>query len=245
MTGIIKPVRLVIFDLGSTLIYENEAWDGYFPRADQALWNALQRAGVTIPISEVFAPHQGIFDLYYDLHRNDLNEPSTIAVLGDLLRKKGFDLPRETLRSALREMFAVTQQNWLPEADAIETLTLLRAAGIHRALISNASDDDNTQALIDKGGFRPYLELIVSSASFGKRKPDPSIFSSVLDHFKVPPEQAVMVGDDYEADVQGAHNTGMQSIWITRRAFSSAPENAAYKPTAVVGALSEIPGLVS
>src|SRR5258708_11687266 len=83
--------------------------------------------------------------------------------------------------------------------------------------ISNAADDENTQTLIDKGGFRPYLEFIVSSAAFGKRKPDPGIFRVALDHFKLPAAEAVMVGDTLDADIAGARGVGMNSIWITRR----------------------------
>ena len=65
---------------------------------------------------------------------------------------------------------------------------LLKSRGYRIGLISNAADDDNTQALVDKGMFRPYLEYIVSSAAFGMRKPHPDIFRSALKHLGVSPE---------------------------------------------------------
>jgi HAD superfamily hydrolase (TIGR01662 family) len=240
-----KPIRLVIFDLGSTLIYEKDNWDPFFPRADEALWEELRGAGVTIEPAELYNGLTSLFSVYYEQHRGDLNEPTTIGVLDKLLQDRGLRLQRESLRSAVGAMFAVTQENWLPEQDAISTLASLRQNGFRIGLISNASDDDNTQALIDKGRLRPYLEHIVSSAAFGKRKPHPDIFASVLQHFEIPAAQAVMVGDDYEADILGANGVGMQSIWITRRAYDKTPDMSRGAPTAVVSSLSEIPNLLT
>jgi len=240
-----KPVKLVVFDLGSTLMYEKDPWDSYFPRADDALWQVLRRAGVTIERGQLYNDQPSLFSIYGQRRGDDLSEPTTAGVLDELLQDQGYHLPKDRLREAVAAMFAVTQENWLPEEDALPTLERLRQDGLHLCLISNASDDDNTQALIDKGGFRPYLEYIVASATFGKRKPHPDIFRSVLDHFTVPAEQAVMVGDDYDADINGANGVGMQSIWITRRAYNRSPDKARGVPTATVSTLAEIPPLLS
>jgi HAD superfamily hydrolase (TIGR01662 family) len=149
------------------------------------------------------------------------------------------------LRAGVQAMYAVTQSNWLPEPDALPTLQLLKDRGYRIGLISNAADDDNTQALIDKGMFRPYLEYIISSAAFGMRKPHPDIFRSALQHFGVPPDEALMVGDNFEADIVGAHDVGMKSIWITRRVQDTRHEASGPEPGAVVSALSEIPALLA
>ncbi|HEY9151296.1 MAG TPA: HAD family hydrolase, partial [Anaerolineales bacterium] len=116
--------------------------------------------------------------------------------------------------------------------------------GFRLGLISNAADDENTQTLIDKGGFRPYLEFIVSSAAFGKRKPHPAIFQAALDYFHVNANQAVMVGDLVTTDILGARQIGMKSIWITRRVVETA-NRLNIKPDAVVSSLHEIPPLLS
>ena len=238
------PIRVVIFDLGSTLIYEGGPWDDLFIQADRALWKVLHNAGVLLQPADLYGNAPTLFSLYYDHHRNDLLEPTTLAVLDALLQRRGFYLPKETLRVALRAMFTVTQTNWLAEADAIPTLDRLKSAGLRLGLISNASDDDNTQALIDKGGLRVYFEYVMSSARFGRRKPDPAIFRAALAHFGVLPEAAAMVGDNYEADIAGAQAVGMQGIWITRRASSPLPVPSQIKPDAVIATLQEIPALL-
>ena len=239
------PVRAVIFDLGSTLIYEKDAWEAYFPRADAELWRALHEAGVSLQPHDLYGNASTLFELYYTRHRNDLNEPTMVRVLAELLHERGFSLPGDTLREAMRAMFAVTQSNWFPEEESLPTLRQLRERGLEVGLISNASDDDNTQALVDKGGFRPYLEFILSSATIGKRKPHPEIFKEALNRLKVPPRQAIMVGDDYEADIVGANRAGIQSIWITRRVRGTGLENAGKEASAVVSSLAEIPPLLT
>jgi HAD superfamily hydrolase (TIGR01509 family) len=148
------------------------------------------------------------------------------------------------LRAAMRAMYAVTQSNWHPEEDAIPTLRTLREGGFHTGLVSNAADDENTQVLIDKGGFRPYLEYVLSSAAFGRRKPHPGIFRAALDHFQVAAARAVMIGDSYEADVSGGHGAGLNTIWITRRA-RELPPTEPVAADAIVSTLREIPELVS
>ena len=240
------PVRLVLFDLGGTLIYERGPWDGLFTRADVALWQVLRQQGVMLRAPEVYGRATTLFELYNERHRTEQNqrgEPTTAAVLDELLREKGFQLPKEQLREAMRAMYAVTQTNWEAEQDAVPTLQELKRRGYRIGIISNAADDDNTQTLIDKARLRPYLEYIVSSAAFGKRKPDPSIFLSALDHFGIPAQEADMVGDSFGADNVGAHRSGMQGIWITRRTHE-AQEAGEAPAEAVVGTLAEIPGVL-
>ncbi len=215
-----------------------------YARADSALWGVLHQAGVALRSRELYGADTNLIELYYAQHRGDSNEPTTFTVLDEMLKRRGYSLPGHTLHEALRAMYAVTQTNWDVEEDAVSTLKLLQSHGYHIAAVSNAADLENTQTLIDKGGVRPYLEYIVSSAGFGKRKPHPSIFLAALQHFGLPPSQAIMTGDDYEADIAGACGIGMRAIWITRRVSKPGTIRPEAQPIAVVSKLSEIPALL-
>lgn len=140
-------------------------------------------------------------------------------------------------------MYAVTQTNWFIEDDAIPTLQVLSKSNHRMGIISNGSDDLNTYELLEKAKLRSYFEFILSSAAFGKRKPYPVIFQAALDHFQIPPEQTVMVGDNYEADILGARQLGMNTIWITRR-ISLPSNDPRIQEETVVSKLSEIPALL-
>lgn len=238
-----SPIYVTLFDLGGTLIYDKEPWEPFFDRADAALWVVLHNAGVQLNPSELYGDSETLFHYYYSRHRGATNEPTTFTILDELLREHGTILPEKTLRAAMRAMYGVTQANWFAEADAIPTLKALKADRMGIGLISNAADDENTQVLIDKGGFRSYLDFIISSAKFGKRKPDTGIFMAALEHFQIAPEQAVMIGDTYEADIIGADQTGMHTIWITRRVRETLVDPQP-PPDAVVSTLAEIPSLL-
>jgi putative hydrolase of the HAD superfamily len=47
-------------------------------------------------------------------------------------------------------------------------------------------------------------------------KPDPKVFLTVINDFKIKPEECVMVGDDVRRDLVSAKNLGMKTILIDR-----------------------------
>lgn len=239
-----KPIHAVLFDLGNTLIYDKEPWENLYLRADEVLWRSLRDFNVKSSPRELYGAHKTLFHLYYKLREKDIDEPGIGVVLEELLDKNNIRLPKEELRSALRAMYAITQANWFVEDDAVSTLQTLKERGFRLGIVSNGADDQNTYTLIDKANIRPYFEYIISSAAFGKRKPHPSIFQDALKHFQVLPGRAVMVGDTFEADILGARQVGMNSIWVTRRVQKTVTRHEV-RPDAVVSTLGEIPALLS
>jgi putative hydrolase of the HAD superfamily len=112
-------------------------------------------------------------------------------------------------------------------------------------MISNTSDDKNVQQLVDRWELRSFFETIVTSAGCGFRKPDERIFRIAMDHFGVSPEQVAMVGDSLEADILGANQMGIYSIWITRRIDLPGEGKLSIQPQAVIPTLELLPGLLA
>jgi FMN phosphatase YigB (HAD superfamily) len=54
-----------------------------------------------------------------------------------------------------------------------------------------------------------------------------------------------MVGDTLGADILGAKNAGVYSVWITRRAPSNQPHQELIIPDATIDSLSALPGLLN
>lgn len=237
---------VVLFDLGDTLIYFNGDWSQVFAEARQAMLQSLQSNGLELG-QEFLDDFYARMLEYYRQRETEFIEYTTHYVLRSTLDDWGYaGLPDEILRQALQGFHAITQASWLLEQDAIPTLQALRAMGYRLAMISNAADDANTQVLVDKLGARPYLEFILSSAAQGVRKPNPVIFFAALQRLGVPAHRAVMVGDTLGADILGARNAGIFSIWITRRADKPANRDHAdtVHPDAQVSTLSELPPLM-
>jgi HAD superfamily phosphatase (TIGR01668 family) len=206
----------------------------------------LGHSGIKIDSTSFYAEFGGFIQSYYIKPVKDNIEPTAFTTLRDILVSKGYQsVPDSILSAALDAMYAITQQNWYREEDAISTLEYLKSLGYHLGIISNTSDDKNVQRIVDRQGLRTYFESVVTSASLGIRKPDARIFQAALDHFQVPPEAAAMVGDTLQADMLGANQMGIYSIWITRRIQMPEDGELAIQPQAVVTALSQIPGLLN
>jgi HAD superfamily hydrolase (TIGR01549 family) len=248
------PSRLsvIFFDFGSTLIYSKDPWRPIYESADQAMLESLRLAGIEFDRSAFSGAFDTFLTTYYAERGAGVIERTTGSLLFELLQQQGFEnVPASVVRNALDALYGVTQKNWYLEDDAIPTLTALLDSGYRLGMISNTSDDENVLQLLDCWDLRPYFELILTSAGCGIRKPDERIFQLGLNHFRVHPEQAAMVGDTLQADVLGAKEAGLFSIWITRRIEASdldlakTPQPAPVHPDAIVDRLTAIPPLLA
>lgn len=240
-------VNTVLFDLGDTLLYFDGDGAQVMEEAHRELFSSLREAGLDIS-QEFMDDFYDRMQAYYQERETEFIEHTVTYILRGVLEAHGLPpLTPAQVERALADMHRISQAHWLPEEDALPTLQRLQEMGYNLGLISNGADDPNTQLLIDKGGFRPYFKVIISSATAGVRKPNPSIFYSALDALKIAPNQAVMVGDTLGADILGAHNAGMLAIWITRRADK--PANRAHAdtihPDATIFSLAELPQVLA
>ena len=241
-----SKIKVILFDLGSTLVYSKDPWPPFYEQADRALVEVLTHAGIEVDPVVFYTETGGFIRSYYERSNEANIELTTFAVLRDLLPRKGFQsVPDPVLRASLEALYAVTQQNWYLEEDAISTLKTLKSRGYRLGLISNTSDDNNVQGIVNRWGIRPFFETIVTSAALGIRKPDMRIFQVALDHFQVQPEAAVMIGDSLDADILGANQAGIYSIWITHPFLAPEDGELAIQPQAVITALHQIPDLLA
>ncbi len=237
-------IKVVFFDLGSTLVYSKHPWPPIYAQADQALLGSLERAGITLDPTSLSTEPGSFIESYYRNRSADNIEKTMYGYLGENLSRNGYNAVQESIkREALRAMYAVTQQNWYLEEDAIPTLQSLLSSGYRLGVISNTSDDRNVHEIITRCGLDPFFEIVVTSAAQGIRKPDERIFQYALDQLGVLPPAAVMVGDLPGVDVLGAKNIGIFSIWISRRSAVTLPDPVV--PDAIVKNLGEIPSIIT
>jgi len=80
-------------------------------------------------------------------------------------------------------------------------------------IITNGFEEAQERKM-HNANIREYFETITNSEMVGVKKPNPKIFNFALDSAKASPEQSVMIGDSLEADIEGAHNIGMETIYF-------------------------------
>jgi HAD superfamily hydrolase (TIGR01509 family) len=81
------------------------------------------------------------------------------------------------------------------------------------AVVSNNLLEEQQDKLRTCGLDRLVDALIVSEEA-GVSKPDPAIFRLALDRLNASPAEAVMVGDSWTADIEGARAAGIRAIWF-------------------------------
>jgi len=105
--------------------------------------------------------------------------------------------------------------------DALPVLAELREHGLRIGLVSNGSRD-----LLEFVRHHALdVDVAIGSRAFGRTKPHPSIFREALAALDTAPEDAAMVGDSYEDDIEGARALGMQAFLLDREErFPDAPD---------------------
>jgi HAD superfamily hydrolase (TIGR01549 family) len=238
-------LRAVIFDLGGTLMYERAPAHAVNARADEALTRHLLEHGMELNLSTFPVEFRRRLDQYFKKRESDLLETTYTFVLRDVLADKGYRaLSDDLIREALDRLFAITQTNWILEEEALATLQKLEDNGYRMGLISNAGDDRDVQQLTEKFGIRKYFDFVLTSAACGYRKPHRRIFELALANWYFLATEAVMVGDNLDADIAGAKDAGLYAIWLRRHADSAAQDQVRVQPDAVAPSLAEVPAIL-
>lgn len=98
--------------------------------------------------------------------------------------------------------------------EALAVLAELRSRGIALAICSNW-DWDLAEA-VDAAGLTDTVDVMVSSAWVGARKPHRRMYQAVLDHVGVAPADALFVGDTWTCDVEGPRAAGLRAVYLRR-----------------------------
>src|SRR5512138_1274058 len=235
-------LRAVIFDLGGTLMYERASWHDITAKGDEALTRYLMNQGLELNLSTFPIEFRRRLGEYFSQREKDLLETSYTFVLLELLKDKGYtNLPDEIVRKALDSLFSLTQTNWVLEEDALQTLKKLEKDGYRMGLISNAGDDQDVHQLVRRFGIASFFDFILTSAACSYRKPHRRIFELALSNWYFLPSEAVMVGDNLDADIRGAQSVGLYAVWISRRAGQRTEEQLSIQPEASISTLYELP----
>jgi HAD superfamily hydrolase (TIGR01549 family) len=114
------------------------------------------------------------------------------------------------------------------------------------AIATNQTLDAQIRKLKNLDPEGELIDAFVTSEEVGTEKPAPDIFKEVLHRLHVRPQNALMIGDSFEADIQGALDFGMPSIHIDLGHTSSSPVLVQDHPLCIrVGQLQDIAALLT
>ena len=88
---------------------------------------------------------------------------------------------------------------------------------------------------LENTGIGNYFDAVITSEDAGYQKPNVRIFQYALSIAKVPVKKCIMIGDDWDADICGAKNAGINQIF-----FNPYKKIHKGKPTYEISSLDEI-----
>lgn len=228
-----STISAVIFDLGGTLIYPAAGDEEGIRRL--AHWLAEQ--DWPGDVADAIREARGwVLSMTAQTGRQYTMQEGVRRAL----ERTGGNRPDPAIIEAAEHVFFEPElASYRPFPDAVRLLHTLKRAGISIGCISNATSHWLIEQIVDLMGFRPFIDPVVSSAGFGRTKPDPAIFRSVLSTWGVPPQQAVMVGDTLAADIAGGQSAGMRTLYVTMRPNADNVNHRHIKPDAEAASLAE------
>jgi len=226
--------RAVLFDVDFTLIYpgptfRGEGYQAFCARHGMGVDPSMFEEGVARAAPLLESP-----DDVYDPEIFIAYTSRIIEVMGGAGERVD-----ECSREIYREWAAC--QHFELYDDVPEVLRQLSDSGLRIGLISN------THRCL--ASFQSHFELnglisaTVSSSDHGLMKPHPSIFSAALQLLDVTAPEAVMVGDSFTHDVEGALGVGMGAV-LLNRGDAAAPKVLGDHRVPVIRSLRELPALL-
>jgi putative hydrolase of the HAD superfamily len=120
----------------------------------------------------------------------------------------------------------------------VETLTTLRNRGIKLGLITNG-DSKGQRLKINTFGLEPYFDCILIEGENGFGKPEPEVYELALRRLGVGPEEAWMVGDNLDWDIEAPQKLGIKAIWVDF-ANQGLPEGYPIQPDRIIHSIAEL-----
>ena len=170
--------------------------------------------------------------LYPLLHGSKINVQGSSSVVQD----SSILLELRALAEQMSEDFLHLTTKYFSLLPGAEELVRYLAKKYPLTVVTNGFIEVQYEKF-DKSGLRDCFSHIVLSEEVGCQKPNPRIYEEALRMNGVSAAEAVMIGDSWNSDIQGAINAGIDQIWV-RKFQDSLPEGQS--ATYLVHTLSDV-----
>jgi HAD superfamily hydrolase (TIGR01549 family) len=247
-----SPVRAIVFDLFDTLVdlaledlepvyVDGELVSPTAPRLHEA-FSARQ----PIPFADFVTALRDVDRVFRNERYREGREVPTLERFAALAGSLGAEDP--ALPSLLTDIHMSGLQNQVRYVAHHPEVLQALGQNVQLALCSNFTHAETAEAVLEQAGLRPLLDAEVISERIGWRKPRPEIFEATLALLGAEPGEVMHVGDNLDADVRGAGELGIRTVWVTRRVKDPEAVLERHKgppPEHVVADLAELPALLA
>lgn len=110
--------------------------------------------------------------------------------------------------------------------DVVDTLEYLKTKGCSLYIITNGFREAQSKKLVN-ARIEGYFQKIFVSEEIKSNKPAPEIFEYALKSANASKKSSIMVGDEWETDIAGAVNFGIDAVYVNDKEddYMVIPEN--------------------
>jgi YjjG family noncanonical pyrimidine nucleotidase len=96
---------------------------------------------------------------------------------------------------------------------ALEVLEYVASKGYDVHIITNGFNDIQSKKILSSG-IDHFFQNVITFENASAKKPDPQIFAYALEKANALPENSIMIGDNWIADVMGAKQSGIDQVYL-------------------------------
>jgi putative hydrolase of the HAD superfamily len=211
MSKNLKP-KVILFDFYGTLL--DIKTDEYDPAVWEKIALFLKYHGLAADGDLLMQSFTHSVKSHLEQSEEKYPEISVSGIFRKMILDLGYSGPEDLLITTTRLFRSLSIQQFEIFPDTIPTLKEL-ARHYRLGLVTDAQrvffDPE-----IQMTGLKPYFDAVIVSSDYLFHKPDPRMFTMALEKLKVPPSQALFVGDSWTRDVQGAQSIGIRGILLNR-----------------------------
>lgn len=203
----LNNVEHVFFDLDHTI------WD-FDKNSALAFDYIFKKRNLAFETDEFLEVYIPVNYKYWELYRDNkvTKDDLRFGRLKDSFDLLKFETTPETINALSMEYVdALPNHNHLLEG-SLEILDYLKP-NYQLHIITNGFEEVQHKKMFN-AKISEYFNTITTSEEAGVKKPHSLIFETAIKKSGAKPENSLMVGDNYEADVKGAKNFGMKSIFF-------------------------------
>jgi HAD superfamily hydrolase (TIGR01662 family) len=235
-------VKAVLFDMFDTLMIIEKDHAFYSP-AVKSMHSYLVQNGVEVSFAVFRDAYIRARDALYEEADANMEEPHFNLRVGNALSALGYKAQAEDshLVQGASDAFCHEFMNYV-RIDEGAAEALIKLHGRYRlGIVSNFAITECVTRILDRHGLTSLFDIIVVSAAVNRRKPHPEIFRHALRKLKLKASEVAFVGDTVDADIKGAREAGMKTVYIERRPQKDL-ENS--PPDETIKSLSELPAAI-
>lgn len=206
----IKNIKHIFFDLDHTL------WD-FDKNSALTFHKIFEMNRMELNVKRFLSIYEPVNLNYWKLYRNSEIDQDQLRYgrLRDTFDAMHFEV-EDALIHLLSEDYIthLTTFNHLFE-NTIDILEYLKTNyDLH--IITNGFEEAQNRKIVGSN-ITPYFKTVTNAEMAGVKKPNPLIFEYALKLANAKPEESLMIGDNYEADILGALKVGYDVIFFNYR----------------------------